>query len=106
MTYQFDDFAKLEIRMGTVLEAERVPGTDRLLKVVVDMGNEKRQVVAGFGHKHPPEDLIGKQVPIVLNVEKAVIRGVESNGIFMAIDDETATLLVPQKSVLNGSKIK
>lgn len=104
--FKFDDFAKLEIRMGTILEVERVPGTDRLLKVIVDMGNEKRQVVAGFGHKHKPEELIGKQVPIVLNIEKAVIRGVESNGILMAIDDEEATLLVPQNPVTNGSKIK
>lgn len=102
--YKFDDFAKLEIRMGSILEVERVPGTDRLLKVIVDMGNEKRQVVAGFGHKHSPEELIGKQVPIVLNIEKAMIRGVESNGIFMAIDDVDATLLVPQKQIPNGSK--
>ncbi len=104
--YKFAEFAKLEIRMGTVLEAEKVPGTDRLLKVIVDMGNEKRQVVAGFGHKHNPEDLMGKQVPIVVNIEKAVIRGVESNGILMAIDDENATLLLPEKQVLNGSNIK
>lgn len=104
--FKFDDFAKLEIRMGTIITAEKVPGTDKLLKIIVDMGNEKRQVVAGFGHLHSPEYLIGKQVPIVLNIEKAVIRGVESNGIFMAIDDENATLLVPQKSVPNGSKIK
>lgn len=104
--YKFEDFAKLEIRIGTVISVEKVAGTDRLLKIVVDLGNEKRQVIAGFGHKHNPEDLVGKQVPIILNIEKAVIRGVESNGIFMAIDDANATLLVPQKSVPNGSKIK
>src|SRR3990167_1900503 len=102
---KFEDFKKLEIKIGTIIEAERVTGTDRLLKVIVDMGDEKRQVVAGFGHKYSPEDLIGKQVPIVLNIEKAVIRGVESNGIFMAIDDAEATLLVPQNPVQNGSKI-
>lgn len=104
--YKFEDFAKLEIRIGTVVEAERVPATDRLLRVVVDMGTEKRQVVAGFGHKHEPDELIGKQVPVVVNIEKAVIRGVESNGILMAIDDELATFLLPQKPVANGSKIK
>ncbi len=104
--YKFDDFAKLEIRMGTVVEAERVAGTDKLIKVIVDMGNEKRQVVAGFGHKHSPEELIGKQIPIVLNIEPATIRGVQSNGIFMALDDENATLLLPQNNVPNGSKIK
>lgn len=103
---KFEDFAKLEMRMGTVVEAERVAGTDRLIKVIVDVGNEKRQVVAGFGHKHTPEELIGKQVPIVLNIEPIMIRGVESNGIFMALDDENATLLVPQNSIPNGSKLK
>ncbi len=104
--YKFEDFAKLEMRMGTIVSAERVPGTDKLLKIIVDMGDEKRQVVAGFGHLHNPEDLIGKQVPIVINIEKAMIRGVESNGIFMAIDDPKATLLIPQIPVENGSKIK
>lgn len=103
---KFEDFAKLEMRMGTVVKAERVAGTDRLIKVIVDVGNEKRQVVAGFGHKHTPEELIGKQVPIVLNIEPIMIRGVESNGIFMALDDENATLLVPQNSIPNGSKLK
>lgn len=103
---KFEDFAKLEMRMGTVVEAERVVGTDRLIKVIVDVGNEKRQVLAGFGHKHTPEELIGKQVPIVLNIEPIMIRGVESNGIFMALDDENATLLVPQNSIPNGSKRK
>ena len=103
---KFDDFAKLEMKIGTVVESERVEGTDRLIKVIVDMGEEKRQVVAGFGHKHEPEDLIGKQVPVALNIEKAVIRGVESNGIFMALDDSGATLLVPQDEVPNGTKIK
>lgn len=103
---KFEDFTKLEIRIGTVLEAERVPDTDRLIRVVVDMGNEKRQVVAGFGHKHEPEELIGKQVPVVLNIEKAMIRGVESTGILMAMDDEKATFLTPQESIPNGSKVK
>lgn len=103
---KFEDFAKLEMRMGTVVEAERVAGSDRLIKVIVDVGNEKRQVVAGFGHKHTPEELIGKQVPIVLNIEPVMIRGVKSNGIFMALDDEDATLLVPQNNIPNGSKLK
>ncbi len=103
---KFEDFAKLEIKMGTVLEAERVAGTDKLLKIVVDMGNEKRQVIGGFGNKYTPESLIGKQVPIVLNIEPAVIRGVESNGIFMAIDANEPMLLLPENSVPNGSKVK
>jgi methionine--tRNA ligase beta chain len=103
---KFEDFIKLEMRIGTVIEAERVTGTDRLIKVIVDVGSEKRQVVAGFGHLHTPEELIGKQVPIVMNVEPAMIKGVESNGIFMALDDEHATLISPISEVPNGSKIK
>ena len=103
---KFEDFAKLEIKIGTIVEAERVPDTDKLLKIIVDLGTEKRQVVAGFGHKHSPEKLIGKQVPIVMNIEKALIREVESNGVLVAIGDEEATLLLPENSVLNGSKIK
>lgn len=103
---KFEDFAKLDIRMGTVTEAVRVEGADRLIKVIVDMGSEKRQLVAGFGHLHEPEDLIGKQVPIVVNIEPAKLRGVESNGIFVAINDEKATLLVPENETPNGSKLK
>lgn len=104
--YKFEDFTKLEIRIGKIVEAEKVPNTDRLMKIIVDMGNEKRQVVAGFGHKHNPEELIGKQVPIILNIEKATIRGVESNGILMALDDEHATLLTPLDQVPAGTKVK
>lgn len=103
---KFEDFTKLEIRIGTVISAERVANTDRLIKVVVDLGTEQRQVVAGFGHKHNPENLIGKQVPIVMNIEKAIIRGEESNGIFVTIDDENATLLLPENAIPNGSKLK
>jgi len=103
---KFEDFTKLEMQIGTIIKAERVPDTDKLIKVIIDLGNEKRQVVAGFGHLHKPEDLIGKQVPVAVNIEKAVIRGVESNGVFIALDDDKATLLTPQEKVPNGTKLK
>ncbi|MDO8514998.1 MAG: hypothetical protein Q7S14_00725 [bacterium] len=103
---KFDDFAKLEIKIGTITEAERVPNTDKLLKIIVDVGGEKRQVIGGFGIKYSPEMLIGKQAAIVLNIEPAVIRGVESNGIFLAIDAGEPVLLLPEKPVPNGSKVK
>ena len=103
---KFEDFAKLDIKIGIADSAERVEGTDRLLKVVVDMGDEKRQVIAGFGHQYKPEDLVGKQVPIVLNIEPAKIRGVDSHGIFMAIDAHEPVLLIPDKKVDPGSKVK
>ncbi len=104
---KFEDFIKLEMKIGTVIKADRVTGTDRLIKVIVDMGGgEERQVVAGFGHLHNPEDLIGKQVPVAVNIEKAMIRGVESNGVFIALADEKATLLLPENKVANGTKLK
>ncbi|PIS09612.1 hypothetical protein COT75_00205 [Candidatus Beckwithbacteria bacterium CG10_big_fil_rev_8_21_14_0_10_34_10] len=104
--FDFQEFAKLDIRMGTVIEAERVPETNKLLKVQIDFGNETRQVVAGFGHLHKPEELVGKQVPVVINIKEANIKGVKSQGIFIAIYDDKATFLIPENKVKNGSKIK
>lgn len=105
--FKFEDFSKLEIKIGTIVEAERVQGTDKLLRIIVDLGSEKRQVIGGFGHKYSPESLLTKQAAIVLNIEPAVIRGVESNGIFIAIDTGTEPmLLVPESPVPNGSKVK
>lgn len=103
---KFDDFSKLEIKIGTVESAERISGTDKLLKVIVNIGNEKRQVVAGIGSHYGAEELVGKQVPIVLNIEPATINGVESNGIFMAIDMGEPVLLLPEKKVPEGSKVR
>lgn len=105
--YKFDDFAKLEIKIGTIVSAERVPESNKLLKIMIDLGSEQRQVVGGFGNKYSPEMLTGKQAPIVLNIDPAVIRGVENNGIFMAIDaGNEPMLLLPENSVPNGSKVK
>lgn len=103
---EFTDFQKLDIKIGTVVKAERIQGTDRLLKVIIDVGSETRQVVAGFGHKLGPEDIKGKQVPVVLNIKEAKIRGVKSQGIFVAIDSSQPVLLVSEKKVANGSKVK
>jgi methionyl-tRNA synthetase len=63
-------------------------------------------VVAGFGHLHKPEELVGKQVPVVMNIKEANLRGVKSQGILVAIDDDKATLLIPENKIKNGSKIK
>jgi methionine--tRNA ligase beta chain len=100
---KFDEFQKLDIRIGTVLSADKIEGSKKLIKVVLDMGEEKRQVVAGFGKFLSPEDLIGKQVPIAVNIEPATLMGVESNGVFIAVDPGGAVLLVPEEDVPNGS---
>jgi len=103
----FDDFQKLDVRIGTILEAESVPDTDKLLKLTVDLGEEKRELVAGIADNYKPEDIKGKQVPILTNLEPKTIKGIESKGMILAIDiDGKAILLHPDKQVPNGGKIR
>lgn len=103
----FDDFNKLDIRVGTILEAESVPETDKLLKLKIDLGDEQRILVAGIAGEYKPEDIKGKQIPILTNLEPKTIRGIESKGMILAIDiDNKAILLHPDKKVANGSKIR
>ncbi len=103
----FDDFDKLDIRIGTILEAESVPETEKLLKLTIDLGDEKRTMVAGIADKYKPEDIKGKQIPVLTNLEPKTIQGIESQGMILAVDTNgKATLLHPDKEVNNGSKIR
>lgn len=103
----FDDFQKLDIRIGTILVAEKVEGTDKLLKLSVDLGEETRTLVAGIAEDYKPEDITGKQIPILINLEPKKLRGIESNGMILAVDiDGKATLIHPDKQVPDGSKIR
>jgi methionyl-tRNA synthetase len=110
-TIQYDDFAKLDLRVATVLEAEHHPNADRLLKLQVDLGTEKRQVCAGIRQFYNPEDLVGQQIIVVANLAPRTIRGEESNGMLMAasaMDGETladVVLLTPGKPVPAGSTV-
>lgn len=105
-TINYDDFSKVDLRVGTVLEAENVPKSKKLLKLIVDIGIEKRQIVAGIAQYYKPEDLKGKQVIIVVNLEPAKIMNVESQGMILAasIDDKLA-FLGPCKEIEPGAKI-
>lgn len=102
----FEDFKKLDIRIGTVISAEKIPETDKLLRLEVDFNEEKRQIVSGIAESYRPEDIIGKQFPFILNLEPRTIRGVESNGMIMAADDNMPVLLSPDRKVQNGSIVK
>ena len=105
----YEDFQKIEIKIGQVVSAEKVPETDKLLKLEVDFGEEKnRTIVSGIAHAITPEDIIGKQVPFVTNLEPRTIRGVESNGMIMvAIDEaENPVLLNPSQAIKPGSKVR
>ena len=103
----FNDFAKLDIRIGTIISAEKVEDADKLLKLEIDLGEEKRQVVSGIADWYKPEDLVGKQVPVLMNLEPRTFKGVESQGMILAAEaDDSAVLLHPDKDVPAGSKIR
>jgi methionyl-tRNA synthetase len=110
-TIQYDDFAKLDLRVATITEAEAHPNADRLLKLQVDLGTEKRQICAGVKAFYDPENLVGKQIIIVANLAPRKIRGEESNGMLLAasaMDGEKlkdVVLLAPSKEVPAGSSV-
>jgi methionine--tRNA ligase beta chain len=103
----FDDFKKLEIRIGKVLSAERVEATDKLIKLEIDLGTEKRRLVAGMAEFFEPDHLIGKELPVLVNLQPRKFKGIESQGMVLAVDvDGEPILLHPEKEVPPGSIIK
>ena len=103
----YEHFSKMEIRIATVLHAEKVAGADKLLRLEIDLGGgEKRQLVAGIAHVYTPEEVIGKQIPVVANLEPRKIKGLESNGMILAADDNgKPVLLHPQRKVPEGARV-
>jgi methionyl-tRNA synthetase len=100
-------FGKIELRVAEVVEASPVEGADKLLKLIVDLGMEKRQIVAGIAKHYKPEELIGKKIVVVANLKPVKLRGVESNGMLLAASDEnTLSILSPARDVSVGSKVK
>jgi methionine--tRNA ligase beta chain len=103
----FDDFMKLDIRIGTVTAADKVGGADKLIRLELELGGEHRQVVAGMAPTYTPEDFIGKQVPILVNLEPRKLRGIESQGMILAVDvDGKPVLLLPDNEVPPGSVVR
>ena len=102
-----DDFAKLEFKVGTVLEASDIEGSERLLKLIVDLGEEEpRQILSGIKQWYAPEDLIDKQFVFIANLEPRMMMGLESQGMILAADGEKPVPLIPQEHVLTGAKIR
>ncbi len=105
----FDDFNKMDIRVGTILEAERVPKTDKLMKLLIDTGIDKRTVVSGIAAYYKPEDIIGQKVSILVNLAARKIKNIESQGMILMAENSAGELsfVVPSKSeVNNGANIK
>lgn len=104
----YDDFAKIEIRIGTVVAAEMVPETDKLIKCTIDFGEfGMRTIVSGVALWKKPEEMVGKQLPYIVNLAPRVLRGVESQGMLLAGSDESGlALIVPERPVVPGTKLK
>lgn len=103
----FEDFDKMDIRTATVLEAERVPKTDKLLKLTIDTGMDRRVIVSGIAEFYSPEDMLGKQICILANLKPRVIKGIESKGMILMAKqaDGTMRFLKPEETLLNGAEI-
>lgn len=103
----FNDFQKVDLRVGKIIKTEKVEGTEKLLKLEVDLGEEKRQLVAGIRQFYQPEDLIGREIVVVVNLEPRVMFGLESQGMLLAADIEgRPVLLRPDEEVPPGTKIR
>ncbi len=103
----FEDFKKLELRVARVEEAERIEGSDKLIKLKIDTGEGERQLVAGVGRKYAPEELAGRLIIIVANLEPRLIMGLESQGMLLAADSEEGPiLLMPDREVPPGALIR
>jgi len=107
-TVSFDDFTKIDIRTATVLEAEKVPKTTKLLKLKIDTGIDVRTIVSGIAEYFEPQSLIGRQISIVANLEPRKIKGIESKGMILMAEDHDGKLVLvaPLEKVSNGSMIK
>ena len=103
----YDHFAKLDIRIGTVISAELVPETDKLIKCTVDLGElGERTIVSGIAQWKRPEELIGKQFPYIVNLAPRILRGIESQGMLLAASDEAGVaLLVPERELPPGTAL-
>jgi methionyl-tRNA synthetase len=101
-----DEFRKIEIKVATIKHAEPHPNADRLMVLKIDLGSEERQLVAGIKGHYAAEDLIGRQIVVVANLEPAKLRGIESQEMMLAAtDDDKIVILNPEKPVSPGAKV-
>src|SRR3954468_18780652 len=105
---QYDDFAKLELRVATVLECKAHPNADKLLVLQIDLGGERRQICAGLRQHYAPEQLVGRQIVVVANLAPRQMRGEVSNGMLLAATDTATTkviIVTPADTSAPGSKV-
>jgi methionine--tRNA ligase beta chain len=101
-----DEFRKIELKIATIKSAEPHPNADKLMVLQIDLGSEQRQICAGIRNQYTPEELVGKQIVVVANLETAKLRGLESQGMLLAASDEgRVIILTPEKPVQAGSNV-
>jgi methionine--tRNA ligase beta chain len=108
MEISFKEFQNLDLRVGKVLEAERIEGSKNLVKLTIDFGSEKRQAVAGIAQHYKPEDLVGNEYMFILNLEKKMMMGVESQCMIFAAEESNGNIVLmkPEKEVEPGSHVR
>jgi methionine--tRNA ligase beta chain len=104
----FEEFQKLDLRIGKITEANQIPGSRNLIRLIVDFGTEKRQAVAGLAQWYKPQDLVNKKCVFVLNLQKRKVMGVESQCMILAAADDKSNVVVlqPEKEIAEGSRIR
>jgi methionyl-tRNA synthetase len=103
----FEEFKKMDLRVGEILSAEKVPGTDKLLKIEINLGTEKRTMVAGVANTYAPEEMVGKKLIVICNLQPAVIRGIESQAMLLAaVSDDKAVIPFFDRDIAAGAKVK
>ena len=102
-----DDFRKIELKVATIKSAEPHPNADKLMVLQIDLGGEQRQICAGIRNHYTAEELVGKQIVVVANLETAKLRGLESQGMLLAASDEGRVIIMtPEKPVEAGAQVK
>ncbi len=103
----FADFQKIDLRVGKIVESKQVPESKKLIKLIVDFGTEKRQAIAGLLKYYKPEELLGKKCVFLLNLQKRMLAGLESQCMILAAEDAAGnvSVLQPEKDIAEGSKI-
>ena len=103
----FESFSKLDVRVGTIIAAEKVAKTKKLLQLKVDVGIDVRTIVSGIAESFSPEDIIGQQVSVLVNLASRKIRGVESQGMILMTDtpDGKLAFVAPERSIKNGQEV-
>ena len=107
MEISFEEFQKLDFCVGKILEANQIPGSRNLIRMIIDFGTEKRQAVAGLLQWYKPESLVGRKCAFILNLQRRKMMGVESQCMILAAEDDKGNVVVlqPEKEIAEGSKI-